>query len=334
MYNGNNDNNSNGPLMAPNIDNSYENNDQGHAINVPHEHVMESTRVSDNYRGVDDIRRDFSPEERIAPPKSVNVNNKNSGIKYLGALILVLLLVGAGIYIFNPFGFGDVISSTAQKVKNDITGITDKFEENYNGHYSYESYDAYVYAIDDNDLYFYITNNTVKVSSIAKIKEDGQSATTVVDGVTYTFKIAKEGLVVNATTDDILSATYEKSESITKEKCFMIEYGTKKLLLDTKYNGVFKYDNTTITMFQVSEKEVHLYISNNGDYRGMVLNIQSDGTLRTNAAIENSEHEKMIITVTKDSINIKHSSATSIEITGDYPKSGELDIDKILKREF
>ena len=114
----------------------------------------------------------------------------------------------------------------------------------------------------------------------------------------------------------------------------MIEYGTKKLLLDTKYNGVFKYDNTTITMFQVSEKEVHLYISNNGDYRGMVLNIQSDGTLRTNAAIENSEHEKMIITVTKDSINIKHSSATSIEITGDYPKSGELDIDKILKREY
>ena len=34
------------------------------------------------------------------------------------------------------------------------------------------------------------------------------------------------------------------------------------------------------------------------------------------------------------SIDIKHSSAVSVEITGEYPKSKEIDIDTILKRDF
>ena len=336
MNNGdNNNNNVNGPLMAPTNNNSFEDNDQGHAINIPHEHVMESARISDNYRGVDDIRRDFTADEKIGPPpKSIKISNGSSGIKYLLGLLLVVALVGCGVYIFNPFGFGDVISSTAEKVKNNLNGITDKFEENYNGHFIYESADAYVYGIDNENLYFYIRSNKAKVSGIAKIKDDGQTSQSTVNGVTYTFKIAKQGLLITSTGDDITSATYEKEEDTTKEKCFMLDYDVKKLLLDTKYNGVFKYGNVTVSMYQVKEKEVHVYINNNGEVRGMLLEVQSDGTLRTNTTIEEIDHEKMIITVGNDSIDIKHSSAVSIEITGEYPKSKEIDIDTILKRDF
>ena len=340
MYNGNNDNHVNGPLSAPSEKETFEESHSGKAINKSHENIIESDKISDNYRQEDDIRRDFSSNDNIAPPpKSGKLNKSNGGAKYFLSMLFIVALIICACYIFNPFGIGDYLVNTAEKIKNDpsfslFNGVSDQFEENYNGHFTYEDNNAYVYALDDNSLFFYIKNNAGYASGIAKTERNKQSASVNVDNDKYSFSIAKDGLLIKTSSSIIASATYEKEENITREKCFMLDYNAKKYYLDSKYNGTFELGSTSITLFQITDNEVHCYINSFSGLRGLILNIQKDGTLKTSAAMEKDSSESIRMIVKKMSLSVGHTPSGGDDLSGEYTKTKEIDVDTILKQDF
>ena len=317
------------------MNDDFNNNNEGHSINVPHDNVIESARISDNYREEDDIRRDFTGMEDLHAPQSVNINKKAGPIKTILTIVVVLLVAWGIIATFNPLGLNDILTSNIEKIKSDpVFNFSTKMEENTNGIYKYETYSAYIYGLNGDTLFFYITDSVSKTSASGTAKYEKNVAKYEKDGVKIELELKGRDLIVRSSTNKVASATYEYDGDVTKEKCFMLDYNATKFYLDSKYNGKYKHGEVTINLFQVRDNEVNVYVSSGNDLRGIILEIQSDGTLRTPTYSEELYHEKMIITVSNVGLDVKHSSMNYLEITGNYPFDRKLDVTDILLKDF
>ena len=311
----------------------------GHAINVPHENIMESTRSSDNYRQVDDIKRDFAPDDKLEKPKETNVGGKRKGIIYVVIIFVIGLTAIGVIQIFDPFGTGKQVKDAKERLENNprykIVVNNYSISKDYNGYFKGDNFTLYLYALNDKELYFYYRSKTDTTSGIAKLLNSRQSATYNKNDVYFSFTFTKENKIqVSSTNYEIDKVSLEREENITKEKCLSLEYGLSKIYSDSKYNYKYKSELYTLTMYQTKDDEVRVFIYNNGVVSNIDLTIESDGSLKTPTYYESIHQEKMTINFDNNKINVKHTNSKGTEITGEYEKGDSVDADTLLTKNF
>jgi len=265
------------------------------------------------------------PNQNGYPPK------KKSPILVI-VLIGIILIAVITIVAFLLLNNSDKKESPKRKESNTNmntnSNTNSNIKTNWSGIYENNEGTITIYQINEELLHFDLALNGGNASGSANISEN------VAEGKifsTYTFTWNNWKIEFTTNDEDLKAGYFTKKEDYSKEQYYKDNYGDPSYL-NSSINGVFKKDDSTITIYQTKESQAEILISQKFSVYSMSIPIVN-GAL----SIEQESFgdiEKINITFTNDSITVTASSSDTDSllnrINGSYKKEKSYTMDDIL----
>lgn len=264
-----------------------------------------------------------------------NMMNNNVEKKSKMPIIILLLVLIAAI------AAGVIFFFVTKDNKNDKPKETEKTESNkqpvvqsdWNGIYENNGNTIKFYQPKENKIFFILEINGSFICNQAKVS--GNTITfeeeSFGEKTKYTFTLNGENVEFTSTSDYLGNGTYTKRQDYGTEDYFKDVVGDPSYL-SSKFNGVYKKDNYSITMYQIKEDTVEIVIQKGTSFSSRSLPIVNDSLVYEDEFL--GEIERINISVNGNELTVTASSddqdSLLNSINGTYTKEKDYTIDDIL----
>ena len=244
----------------------------------------------------------------------------NLGIILIGIAILLLI---TGMFLFLTKG-------EKKDNETDIKPVSEVKSSDFDGVYKKEKTTIKLFSLGEKNVYYYIDANGGTIRSSGSFR-NGNVFGSLFDE-NYTFSLLDNGISVETNSTVVLNGTYDKTGNYTIEEFYNDNIGDPSYLT-SKYNGIYKDEQSNILMYNINEKEVVFNIDKTSD--GVISSLQRNFEIKDDNTLEyvdDSTGAVSTITINDDSLTVNIVEDTLINYNGTYKKDSDITIESLLKQ--
>ena len=241
------------------------------------------------------------------PMEETKSNNNNNKLSFIIMIIgIIMALLGIILLIIPNLGEETLTA-------NDFNGI-----------YKNDNGEALLYSKDGKTVHVSIELEDYSFTHQSEVKDNKLNLEAENKKTIVSLDKNKKTVSIKSDIKELNNMTFKKEKEYSKEQFFNNNYGNSKYL-DSKYNGIYKKDNSEIKMYQQYDDTVRVYISKENSSIDTEFLIKDENTI-----ISELEEIEYKITIDGDKIQFETTKGDK-EYDGEYKREKTLSQDEIME---